>query len=186
MKKLVALFMILLMVGVIAAGCKTTDTTAETTAAVSTAAETTVVETTATETTTAETTAVDETEAVWTITISGIGDEDISFTDADAAGMSTVDITAMKKDVEQKWTGIPLKEILDFYGAEGYSTVKVEASDGYSAELDKATVDDAGTILGLIVDGQALSAEDGFVQLVVKSQSTKSWVKAVAKITVVK
>ncbi len=177
MKKLVALFMILLMVGVIAAGCKTTDTTAtQTTAAVTTAAKTAA----------AETTAANEAEAVWTITISGIGDNDISFTDVDAAKMSTVEITATKKDVDQKWTGITLKEVLDFYGAEGYSKVTVEASDGYSAELDMATVEDEGTIIGFTVDGQALDKEDGPATLVVKSQSTKSWVKAVSKITVIK
>lgn len=178
MKKLVALFMILLMVGVIVVGCKTTGT-----AAAITAAETTAEVTTAAGTTAAETVAAG---AAWTITISGIGDKDISFTDADAVKMPTVDITATKKGVDQKWTGIPLKAILDSYGAADYSKVKVEASDGYSAELDKATVDDAGTILGLKVDGQALSKDDGFVQIVVKSQSTKSWVKAVTKITFIK
>jgi DMSO/TMAO reductase YedYZ molybdopterin-dependent catalytic subunit len=167
MKKLVTLFMILLMVAIVFVGCQTTNTSAETTAAVATTAETIA-------------------KAIWTITISGVGDKDISFTDVDASKMSTVEITATKKDVDQKWTGIPLKAILDFYGVTDYSAVKVEASDGYSADLDKATVDDAGTILGLTVDGQALSKDDGFAQIVVKSQSTKSWVKAVSKITVVK
>jgi DMSO/TMAO reductase YedYZ molybdopterin-dependent catalytic subunit len=166
-KKFFALLMILLMVMVVAAGCKATGTEAETTAAAATAAEAAAT-------------------ALWTVTISGIGDKDISFTDADAAKMSTVEITATKKEVDQKWIGIPLKAILDFYGATDYSMVKAEASDGYSAELDKVTVDDAGTILGFSVDGQALSKDDGFVQIVVKSQSTKSWVKAVVKVTVVK
>ena len=172
MKKFLALLMILLTVGVIAAGCKTTGTTAETTAAVTTVAETTAAETAAT--------------AAWTITISGIGDADISFTDVDAAKMSTVEITATKKDVDQQWTGITLKEVLDFYGAKDYSKVTVEASDGYSAEPDKATVEDAGTIIGFTVDGEAIAKEDGPATLVVKSQSSKSWVKAVVKITVVK
>jgi len=196
MKKFFALFIIVLMVGVIGAGCKTTDTTAETTAAETTvaettAAETTVAETTAAETTVvettaAETTAAEETEAAWNITIAGIGDKDISFTDVDAAKMSTVEITATKKDVDQKWTGILLKEVLDFYGAKDYSKVKVEASDGYSVELDVAAVEDAGTIVGFTVDGEALDKEDGPATLVVKSQSTKSWIKAVSKITVIK
>ena len=177
MKKLVALFMILLMVAVVFVGCQTTATTADTTAAATTAAATTAAET--------------EAMAAWTITISGIGDKDISFTDADAAKMSTVEITATKKkkdgsEVEQKWTGIPLKAILDFYGAKDYSMVKAEASDGYSADLDKAAVEDAGTILGLKLDGQALSKDDGFVQIVAKSLPAKSWVQAVVKITVVK
>ncbi|MCX6384427.1 MAG: molybdopterin-dependent oxidoreductase [Actinobacteria bacterium] len=103
--------------------------------------------------------------------------------------MSTVMVTATnkKKDgtaVEQKWTGIPLKAILDFYGANDYDGVKVEVSDGSIADLDMATVSDPSTILGLKLDGQALSKADGFVQLVIKSQSAKSWVKDVVKITI--
>jgi len=185
MKKFCALLMILLMVGVLSAGCKTTDTTAETTAAA-----TTGVETTAAETAAAETTAADKTEAVWTITISGIGDADISFTDLDAAAMTTIEITAIKSkkdgsEVEQKWTGIPLKAILDFYGVGDYSKITVEALDGYSADLDKATVEDAGTILGFTVDGEALDAEDGPAELVASTQPSSSWVKAVSKITVI-
>ena len=170
MKKFFALLMILLMVGVSFIGCKSTETTAEKTAAA----------------TVAETTAAEEAAAVWNITISGIGDKDISFTDVDAAKMSTVEITATKKDVDQKWTGIALKEVLDFYGAKDYSKVKVEASDGYSVELDMAAVEDTGTIVGFTVDGEVLDEEDGPATLVVKSQSTKSWIKAVSKITVIK
>lgn len=186
MKKLVALFMALLMVCVIAAGCKSTDTAAETTTAATTAAETTIADTTA-----AETNAAEEIKAAWTITISGIGDADINFTDVDAAKMSTIEITAIKKkkddsEVEQKWTGILLKEILDFYAVGEYSKIKVEALDGYSAEFDKAAVEDAGTIIGFTVDGKALDEEDGPAELVVSSQSSKSWVKAVAKITVIR
>jgi DMSO/TMAO reductase YedYZ molybdopterin-dependent catalytic subunit len=168
MKKLVALFMILLIVGVIVIGCKTTGS----------ATETTAIATTATNGTAAM--------AVWTIIISGIGNKNISFTDTDAAKIPTVNITAALKGIDHKWTGILLKTILDSYGAKDYTKIKMEALDGYSAELDKASVDDAGTILALKEDGQAISKENGFMQIVAKSQPTKSWVKAVTKITVIK
>jgi DMSO/TMAO reductase YedYZ molybdopterin-dependent catalytic subunit len=174
MKKLIALIIVMLMVCAIFIGCKASSTATETTAAATTAAETTAQ--------TSETAL----EAAWTIMISGIGDKGISFTDADAAKMSTVDITAALKDVDHKWIGILLKAILDSYGAKDYTKIKMEALDGYSAELDKTAVDDAGTILALKEDGQAISKDNGFIQIVAKNQPTKSWVKAVTKITVLK
>ena len=121
--------------------------------------------------------------AGWTITISGINSKDINSTDADAAKMSAIEITVSNKKndgtaVEQKWTGIPLKTILDFYGANDYDGVKVAASDGSISDLEMATVSDPGTILGLKLDGKALIA-DGIVQLIVKSQATKSLIKGI-------
>ncbi|MCX6384428.1 MAG: hypothetical protein NTV16_08145 [Actinobacteria bacterium] len=98
MKKLIVIFIGLLMVTVIFVGCKTTVVKSETdtdvtikTAETGTTVETTSVTTTAAETTTtaAETTtkANESASAGWTITISGINGKDVNFTDADAAKM---------------------------------------------------------------------------------------------------
>ena len=200
MKKLIAIFIGLLMVTVVFVGCKTTSSKSETTsvvtiktANVATTTKTASAATTAAETTTTEaqttTKANESASAGWTITISGINSKDINFTDADAAKMSATEITVSNKKndgttVEQKWTGIPLKTILDFYGANDYDGVKVEASDGSISDLEMATVSDPGTIIGLKLDGQTLSKADGLVQLIVKSQLTKSLIKEVVKITI--
>jgi DMSO/TMAO reductase YedYZ molybdopterin-dependent catalytic subunit len=200
MKKLIVIFIGLLMVTVFFVGCKTTApksenasnvttktegivSTTKTAAATTTAAETTK---TAAETTTKTN---EPAPAGWTIVISGINNKDINFTDADAAKMPSVEITVNNKkndgtSVEQKWTGISLKSILDFYGANDYDGVKVEASDGTISDLDMATVSDPGTILGLKSDGQTLGKSDGLIQLIVKSQASKSLTKGIVKITI--
>ncbi|MHB1376291.1 MAG: hypothetical protein ACYCXB_02575 [Candidatus Humimicrobiaceae bacterium] len=96
MKKLIILFIIMLMDGVIFVGCKTTLAKSEpasviTNTAIATAAETNTTDTTSPATPTAETmTAVTETttkvnEAVsagLAITISGINNKDVNFTNA--------------------------------------------------------------------------------------------------------
>ena len=195
MKKLIAIFIGLLMVTVVFVGCKTTSSKSETTsvvtiktANVATTTKTVSTATTAAETTTTEaqttTKANESASAGWTITISGINSKDINFTDADAAKMPATEITVSNKKndgtaVEQKWTGISLKTILDFYGANDYDGVKVEASDGSISDLEMATVSDPGTILGLKLDGQTLSKADGLVQLIVKSQATKSLINGI-------
>ena len=196
MKKLIAIFIGLLMVTVVFVGCKTTVSKSETASAVTIktadTVTTTKTATAAAETsTTAEQTTTKTSEPVpvgWTITISGINSKDISFTNADAAKMSATEITVSNKkndgtSVEQKWTGIPLKTLLDFYGANDYDGVKVEASDGTISDLDMAAVADSGTILGLKLDGQTLSKADGLASLIVKSQMTKSLIKEIVKIT---
>jgi DMSO/TMAO reductase YedYZ molybdopterin-dependent catalytic subunit len=185
MKKFLALLVIILMVGAVFVSCKSTATT-ETTAAVAAV-------TTTTEAIAASTTAVqaNENQAAWIITIVN-GDSSINFTNAEAEKIPTIDMTAtMKKkdgsEVEQKWTGIPLKAVFDSLSITDYTKITVEASDNYSVDLDKAMVEDAGTILGLKVDGQALTADTGGpVELVVKSQPGKFWVKSTIKITITK
>ncbi|MHB1336668.1 MAG: molybdopterin-dependent oxidoreductase [Candidatus Humimicrobiaceae bacterium] len=208
MKKFIALFIALLMLGAILVGCKSNIAKSETATAIITVTTAASTDTKATSTTvaasaetsptkTAETTTsmpdnttTQSTEAAatnWTIIISGINSKDINFTAADAAKMATVELTVDNKKsdgtvVVQKWTGIPLKSILDFYGANDYDGVKVETSDGSLADLDMTAVADSGTILGLKLDDQALSNADG-LQLIVKSKPSKLWVKAITKIT---
>lgn len=130
-------------------------------------------------------------EAAWTISVEGIEDEAISFTDVDAEEIGTKEIKAIMKkkdgsETEQTWKGYGLKEVLAHLKAGEYSAVVVEAGDGYSKELTKDLVDSEGTILGVMVDGKALEEDDNKVQLVIKGKGSNWWIKGVAKIKVVK
>lgn len=129
-------------------------------------------------------------EAVWTISVEGIKDEAISFTDLDAEeiGAKEIKATMKKKDgseKEQTWNGYGLKEVLEYLKAGEYSSVVVEAGDGYGKELTKDLVMSEETILGIMVDGKALQ-EDNKVQLVINGKGSNWWIKGVSKIKVVK
>lgn len=129
-------------------------------------------------------------EASWTISIEGIADEAISFTDLDAEEIGTKEIKAVMKkkdgsEKEQTWKGYGLKEVLENLKAGEYSSVVVEAGDGYSKEITKDLVMGEETILGIMVDGETLK-EDNKVQLVINGKGSNWWIKGVAKIKVVK
>ncbi|KKH59837.1 hypothetical protein DU75_07725 [Methanosarcina mazei] len=74
--------------------------------------------------------------------------------------------------------------MLESAGVEDFTTVAVEAADGYSKEYTPDLVNTDKTILGTTVDGQKLGSEDGPVQLVIDGQSANMWIKNVAKIKV--
>ncbi len=131
---------------------------------------------------------VSKEEAIWTISVEGVKDQVISFTNIDADKIEIKEITATmkKKDGSQKdqqWKGYLLKDVLDSYGVEEFKGVVVEASDGYSKELTPDVVNSEGTILGTIVDGQELP-DDNKVQLVINGKGSNWWVKDVSKIVV--
>jgi len=129
------------------------------------------------------------TEADWSITIKDASGKSAEFTNKDAGKLEMADVEAEleKKDgtkINEKWKGILLSEVLKSAGISQYSTVAVEAADGYRQEYDAATVNDAGTILGFFLDGKEISADDGLVELVVPSMSGKFWIKNIAVIEV--
>ncbi len=125
-----------------------------------------------------------EVESMWTIDIAGT-----PFTQADYDAVGEVEISATKKskdgtEVAQTWKGVPLKAVLDYVGVEGYSVVTCEAADGYAKDVDDMTlVDSEGTILGMVVDGEAVSAEDGYIQLVMDGKGSNWWIKNLVKIS---
>ena len=125
-----------------------------------------------------------ETASLWTIEVNGE-----AFTQADYDAIGEVEITATKKnkdetEEEQTWKGVSLKAVLDYMGAEGYSVVTCEASDGYAKDIDDMTlVESAGTILGTNVNGEALGEEDGYIQLVMDGKGSNWWIKNLVKIT---
>ena len=95
-------------------------------------------------------------EAEWTISVEGVKDEAAAFTSIDAEEVETKEIKAIMKkkdgsEKEQVWNGYGLKEVLDYLEAEEFSSVVVEAGDGYSKELSKDLVMSEGTILGIML-----------------------------------
>ncbi|MFZ5969093.1 MAG: molybdopterin-dependent oxidoreductase [Bacillota bacterium] len=130
-----------------------------------------------------------EAQPTWKIAIQLTGDKTIEFTDLNVAAIGTADIkaTLKKKDgtaKEQQWTGVALSKVLEHVGVKSYSTVVVEAADGYNKEYTPDLVDSPGTVLAVAADGTPLDAESGPVQLVVDGKGGNWWIKQVAKITV--
>ncbi|MCR2043677.1 molybdopterin-dependent oxidoreductase [Anaerosalibacter massiliensis] len=130
-------------------------------------------------------------EPEWKIAIETPDEKTVELTNLDMDEVGTVDIeaTMRKKDgteEENKWSGMPLKEILEFAKASEYSTVEIEAEDGFSVVYDKEIVESDGTILAVEVDGKKLDEKSGPVQAVVDGEGAKLWVRQVSKIKVSK
>lgn len=130
------------------------------------------------------------TVAEWSISVTDAVGETVEFANADAGKLEMVEVEAVlvKKDgseINEKWKGVLLSDVLEYCGITEYKTVAVEASDGYSKEIEASAASDAGTILGFYLDGTEVSVEDGLVQLVGVNLPGSSWIKNVAKISVV-
>src|SRR4030042_5442373 len=125
------------------------------------------------------------TGAEWSISVIDAGGKTVEFTNDDAAKLEMVEIEAVhtKKDgseTNEKWKGVLLSDVLEYCGVKEYNMLTVEASDGYSKELEASTASDAGTILGFYLDGTEVTVEDGLVQLVGVTLPGSSWFKNVA------
>lgn len=130
-------------------------------------------------------------QAAWKVAIVLSDGSTVDFTDKDANAIGTVDIkaTLKKKDgssVEQQWTGVLLSRALEKSGVTEYSSITVEAGDGYKKDYTPEIVKSADTVIGIKVDGQSLDEKSGPVELVAGSQSGNMWIKNLVKITVVK
>ena len=126
----------------------------------------------------------------WSITVEVVGGETIEFTSKDALEIGPVEVTIAEKDKDttkepEQWTGVLLKDILEFAGVTEFSVVSVEASDGYSREYEPDLVNSEGTALGWSRNGELLGEEDGFVKLVVDGKGKNWQIKQVAKIVVI-
>ncbi|NLN07625.1 MAG: molybdopterin-dependent oxidoreductase [Firmicutes bacterium] len=128
-------------------------------------------------------------EVKWSITVEGMGDSPVSFTNVDAAKleMKKVEATKKKKDgteVTETWEGVALKDVLKALGVTDFQSVVMEAADGYAQEYSKEIVERDGTILGLKVDGKELDEEKGPVQAVPEGEPGSMYIKNLAKIIV--
>ncbi len=112
-------------------------------------------------------------------------DADISITNETIADLDVknADIlkTSKKGDSTNNWTGVSLVEVLEKVGVTDFTTLTVEASDGYSADY---TVDMANAAwIAYACDGEGLG-EDGPVQTVIDGESGNTWMKNLTVITV--
>lgn len=126
----------------------------------------------------------------WSITVEVVGEEPFTFTNEDAELVGAVEIAAAEKDGddlkdEHIWTGILLFDFLDYIGVEEFSVISIEASDGYTVELEPGRIDETGTGFGWMVDGEVLDEERGPLQFVNHNRGPKHWVKQVANVTII-
>ncbi len=129
-------------------------------------------------------------EAKWTITIEAADGETYEFTDLDAADLTSVVVETNRTDKEgnpldQSWTGLPLKAVLESVGITEYESCTIEASDGYSKDYPKEVVDNEETIMAWLLDGEEMDEEAGGpVQMIPKGQANNMFIKNLAKVIV--
>jgi DMSO/TMAO reductase YedYZ molybdopterin-dependent catalytic subunit len=126
----------------------------------------------------------------WSIDVEVTGKEAVKFTNltADETGPIEVEIAVKDKDTfleEETWTGVLLKDVLEYVGVKEFSVVSVESADGYSREYEPDIVNSEGTAIGWIRNGEPLGEEDGFVKLVVDGKGPKWQIDHVSKIVVI-
>ena len=97
-----------------------------------------------------------------------------------------VTVNVEKQDKEgnfnpSEWSGYLLSDVLEANDITEFSILTIEASDGYSIEIDYDMAMFDTTILGFIQDG--LSIEDSAPKLVVDGEENKIWISQIAKIT---
>lgn len=128
-----------------------------------------------------------EEDAVWSIAVSGADEDAFTSVDYDKLDEVTIDVVLKKKDgseTNESWTGVLLSDVLESLGVDAYSSVTMTASDGYAKDYTPDIVNDSLTILGTSVDGEALGADDGYVQSVAGSQSGNMWIKMLDSMTI--
>ena len=116
-----------------------------------------------------------------TLTISGAVNEELQLTDSDLHGMSVATLTLEHpKNGPTEYTGVRLNDILTKAGInDGATTVTLSASDGFSNDLDLATVQ---ACIDCLVAFDPETA--GLYNAAMAGQSSKSWVKQLVTITV--
>jgi len=127
----------------------------------------------------------------FSITVEVAGENPVTFTNTDAEKIGSVEIEAAKKDGDvlleaDTWTGIKFNDFLDYISVDTYSVISVEAADGYVKEFAPEDITEDGTGLCWMMNGEALDAESGLVELVSHERGGKWWIKNVAKITIIK
>lgn len=126
-------------------------------------------------------------EPEWSVEVSGA--ENAVFTSADYKALEKVEIEAVLKqkdgsETSQKWTGVLFSDLVDAIGAGEYTSVTIEAGDGYAKDYTPDIIDDEMTILGTVLDGEELGEDDGFVQAVAGNQPGNMWIRDVVRIKV--
>ena len=128
-------------------------------------------------------------EPQWVVTIEADG-ETFEFSDLDAADMTAVDVETNRTTrdgdpLDQIWTGVALKDVLEAKGVTEYNSAIVEASDGYSQEYSLEVINRDKTIIAWLLDGEEMSEDDGGpVQMIPKGETSNMFIKNLEKIII--
>ncbi len=125
----------------------------------------------------------------WELFIETPEGEMVTITQADGQAIGMVDLQATSKykdgtQEENTWTGMILRNVLDFADIGDYHLVELEAADGFTVEYTPEIVNSDGTILALKVDGEMLDEDSGPIQSVVQDQGQNLWIRQVVKVKV--
>ena len=128
-------------------------------------------------------------ETSWAIVVETLDGRsvDIAGSDFEDIGLTTMKATALRKDgteEENEWTGIKIKDALEFAEIDEYDSVEIESGDGFSEIYSKEIVKNDGAILAIKKDGQDLDEGSWPVRVIVEGERTNLWLKNVAKIRV--
>jgi hypothetical protein len=113
-----------------------------------------------------------------TFNVTGMVDDPLALSDAGLHKMDVVTLSAEHpKNGMQEYTGVRISELLAEAGVQaGAATLVLTASDGYSFEIDFATVQDcADCLIGF-------SETAGDYMAVMPGQASKAWVKGLVSI----
>ena len=116
-----------------------------------------------------------------TLTVTGMVNSELKLTDAALHKMNTVTLTLQHpKNGPTEYTGVRLNDILNKAGIkDGAATVTLSATDGFTSDIDLATIQACGDCL-VAFD----SATASVYNAAMPGQSSKAWVKQLVSITI--
>ena len=137
----------------------------------------------------ADDTATPTEEAVanaFTIAIEGADKTEITQSDLTGLDQVTIEATKTKKDGSSstdEYTGVLISDVLTWAGVTDYTTITLTASDGYAADITKDMLSDKA-IFATAKNGEAFTADDGYVMSVLEGQGGNVWVAGIVTIKI--
>ncbi len=111
-------------------------------------------------------------ESAWEFTIGGK-----IFTIEGLREMESVTIELEKKGEVNSYTGVPLSALLTQAGITDFSSLTLEAEDGYTADITQEEALHENSILCYALDGEDLNSDKNApLMFVSEAASTKAWV----------
>lgn len=98
----------------------------------------------------------------------------------------TATINSKNGEETNQYTGILLKDVLAYANIGEYTSLELEAADGYVVEYTKEMAESDGAILAYIVDGKIIGEEGGPIQSIIDGESAQNTVKQLVKIRAIK
>ncbi|MCL0069143.1 hypothetical protein M1N85_00260 [Dehalococcoidia bacterium] len=126
-------------------------------------------------------------QVLWSIAVEGVeGVEEFTNIDAAKLNMIEIDVIHRRRDVEtpQTWTGILLRDIMEYLGVAEFQTVTIVAGDGFTAEYTPEIVNADDSILGFLLDGEELDEDSAPARTVIGTRGPRYWVRNVVTIVV--